>query len=87
MSDPQYEELPTEALIALKSGRKLEAIKIVREQTGMGIGDAASLVERASQDLGPEMPRMAAGKEDSGLVRVLVILAVLGALVGALFWL
>lgn len=85
MSDPNYEEIPTAALLAIQSGRKLEAIRILREQTGMGLAEARSFVDRASADVGPETPRLAAGKEDSGLLRLLVIVVVLGAIVAAFF--
>ena len=85
MSDPQYEDIPTDALLAIQSGRKLTAVKILREQTGMGLTEAKSLVDRVSRDVGKKTPRMAAGKEDSGLLRLLVIVAVLGAVLAAFY--
>jgi hypothetical protein len=85
MSNPGQEQLPTEALLAAQAGRKLEAIKIVREQTGMGLADAKDLVERVSQQSGPEMPRLAPGREDSGMLRLLAVLVIVGAVVAAIF--
>lgn len=38
-------QLPPEAVAALNAGRKIEAIKIVREQQGIGLKEAKELVE------------------------------------------
>ena len=84
MSDPHLEDIPTEALVAIRSGRKIEAIRVLREQTGMGLAEAKSVVDRASRSTGPQMPRMAAGREDSGLLRLLAVVVVLSALAAAL---
>ena len=67
------ERLPTEAMLALQSGRKLEAIRITREQTGMGLAEAKDAVDRAGreQDSGPSMARRAS-QEDSGVLRLVL---------------
>lgn len=38
-------QLPPEAVAALNAGRKIEAIRIVREQQGIGLKEAKELVE------------------------------------------
>lgn len=50
-------ELPTEVIDAIKDGRKLVAIKILQEQTGIGMANAKVLVDRASARLAPRPPR------------------------------
>jgi ribosomal protein L7/L12 len=47
--------LSTEALDALRSGNKIEAIKIIREATGVGLAEAKSIVEEIEKAL-PSMP-------------------------------
>ncbi|MFV5383821.1 ribosomal protein L7/L12 [Acinetobacter junii] len=42
----QMEELPLEALIALRSGKLIDAIKITREKTGLGLKESKDLVDR-----------------------------------------
>lgn len=38
-------QLPEQAIAALNLGRKIEAIKIVRESTGLGLKEAKNLVD------------------------------------------
>ena len=40
------QKLPSEAISALEQGRTIEAIKIVRERTGLGLKESKELVER-----------------------------------------
>ena len=42
----QMEELPHEALIALRSAKLIDAIKITREKTGLGLKESKDLVDR-----------------------------------------
>ncbi|MCH7328203.1 ribosomal protein L7/L12 [Acinetobacter modestus] len=39
-------EMPREALDALRSGQLIDAIKITREKTGLGLKESKDLVER-----------------------------------------
>jgi hypothetical protein len=78
------EELPTEAMLAIRSGRKIEAIKIVREQTGLGLAEAKRVVDQAARAAEPQMPRLAHGKEDSGVLRLIAVMVILGAVVAAI---
>lgn len=52
------QELPIEVIEAIRAGRKVEAIKILRESTGLGLANAKVLVERAWRTHGPvrELP-------------------------------
>ena len=47
-------ELPPEVLDAIRDGRKIEAIKLLREAKGLGLANAKVLVDRASQTYGPK---------------------------------
>lgn len=47
------QKLPADALEAVRQGRKVEAIKILREETGLGLANAKVLVDRASRIHGP----------------------------------
>ncbi|MET0809166.1 MAG: 50S ribosomal protein L7/L12 [Pseudoxanthomonas sp.] len=46
--------LPAEAMTALSRGQPIEAIKIVREMTGLGLKEAKDMVERYRNDASPE---------------------------------
>ena len=43
--EPSNEELPKEALALLVDGKKIGAIKLIREQSGLGLKEAKDLVE------------------------------------------
>ncbi len=72
-------ELPAEALYAIEQGRKIEAIKIVRERTGVGLAHAKVVVERAARQIAEQNPRGPMSESGSGMPRLLMslLLAVL----------
>ncbi len=78
--------LPTEAMLALQHGRKIEAIRIVREQTGLGLAEAKALVDRAERNSEPELPAPPT-KEDYGLLRLVLIIVVLAGVAAAVWFL
>ncbi len=47
------QQLPAEVVRAIKKGKKIEAIQILREKTGLGLANAKVLVDRASTRIGP----------------------------------
>jgi len=67
-------ELPPEALYAIEQGRKIEAIKIVRERTGVGLAHAKVLVERAARQIAEQNPRGPMSESGSGMPRLLLSL-------------
>lgn len=87
MSDLQYPELPTEVILAVQAGRKLDAIRILREKTGMGLTDAKLLVDRLSEDYASELPPVSASREDPGNFRLLATLVILGGVAAAFLFL
>lgn len=44
-------QLPFAAISAIENGKKLEAIKIVREETGLGLKEAKDLVEQYAKTI------------------------------------
>lgn len=85
MSDLEYPELPTEVVLAVQRGRKLDAIRILREKTGMGLTDAKVVVDRLSEDYGSELSPVSASREDPGNLRLLATLVILGGIAAAFF--
>ena len=49
-------ELPPDVLEAIREGRKIEAIKLLREAKGLGLANAKVLVDRAWRTHGPQKP-------------------------------
>ncbi len=47
-------ELPEDVIEAIRQGQKIEAIKLLRRSTGLGLANAKVLVDRASRTHGPE---------------------------------
>ncbi|MET0717941.1 MAG: ribosomal protein L7/L12 [Pseudoxanthomonas sp.] len=54
VATPSFDGLPTEAMTALARGQLIEAVKIVRERTGLGLKEAKNLVERYRHDANPQ---------------------------------
>jgi len=46
--------LPPEVIRAIEQGRKIEAIKLLREATGLGLANAKVLVDKASRQHAPK---------------------------------
>lgn len=93
MNRPALTPLPPEAAQAMARGNKIQAIKLVREHTGLGLKEAKDLVE-AHEEASPrtghgaavpgapgEVPRSSGA---GGLVIGVLVLAVLGY--GLLKW-
>ena len=58
-------QLPSDVIRAIEKGQKIEAIKILREATGIGLANAKVLVDRASRTYGPAKPIPSAISESS----------------------
>lgn len=72
-------QLPADVILAIEKGRKIEAIKLLREETGIGLANAKVLVDRAWRTYGPQKPAMTAMTEVSPVPKLalLVLLALL----------
>lgn len=73
------DELPPGVLRAVEQGKKIEAIKLLREATGMGLANAKVLVDKASREHGPRNtpPRFVVEQAGLGkLLKMLLIIAI-----------
>lgn len=78
MSDEQ--SLSEAVVAAIRQGRKIEAIKLLREETGLGLKESKEAVE-AYEHRHPAMASQAGPKADSTFGRLLVIAALVAAAV------
>jgi ribosomal protein L7/L12 len=70
-------ELPSAVIRLIADGRKIEAIKVLRESTGLGLANAKVLVDRASRVHGPKKAANAAISADGSAKLIVSVLAVL----------
>ena len=70
-------QLPSDVVAAIAQGRKIEAIKILRESTGLGLANAKVLVERAWRTHGPEKPIKSFADQRPGLSSLVKLLSML----------
>ncbi len=60
------EELSPDIYQLLASGRKIEAVKLIREETGLGLREAKELADALSGQHTPEVAPPPAMKEEGG---------------------
>jgi ribosomal protein L7/L12 len=84
MSTPDPEDQADRIKAALFAGRKIEAIKLYREQTGVGLAGAKAAIERLEEELRAATPASFANPPGKGCAGAS---AVLVGIVGAAFWL
>ena len=84
MASEARAEIPTDVMQAVVAGRKIEAIKRLREQTGMGLMEAKEVVDSLaySEDrFSAHHP--AAPRNDTGVGRFVAIMLVLSVVVAS----
>jgi hypothetical protein len=64
-------DLPPDVLRAIEQGRKIEAIKLLRESTGLGLANAKVLVDKAGRRYGPKTQHPNIVEEQPNLGRLL----------------
>ena len=79
-------ELPPEVMRAIADGRKVEAIKILREATGLGLANAKVLIDRAARVHGPKKRFGPSFAEDAGPGKLLMSLVAVAVLAAAYFF-
>jgi hypothetical protein len=70
-------ELPPGVVEAIAQGRKIEAIKLLREATGLGLANAKVLVDRAvrrREQINPQMPNMTEESNNGRLLGMMLFL-------------
>ena len=73
------EELPSEVLAAIADGRKIVAIKLLREATGLGLANAKVLVDRAAARMPQNQRSAGAFQNESNTPRLLGMLVLAAA--------
>jgi hypothetical protein len=71
-------DLPPEVIRAIEQGRKIEAIKLLREATGLGLANAKVLVDKAGRQhtRGSAQPRLVEDQPNLGrLLKALFLVA------------
>ncbi|TDJ45789.1 MAG: hypothetical protein E2O52_06000 [Gammaproteobacteria bacterium] len=79
-------QIPADVIRAIADGRKIEAIKMLREATGLGLANAKVLVDRASRVHGLNKPMPSAVTEDAGTGKLLVSLVAVMVMAVAYFF-
>jgi hypothetical protein len=79
-------QLPGDVIDAIERGRKIEAIKLLREATGLGLANAKVLVDRASHSYGPKKPIPSFADQPSGLGSFVKSLALVLLIVAAWYF-
>jgi len=79
VKDPEY-VFSDDIVAAVDNGRKIEAIKMLREQSGLGLKDAKHAIDALARERRGQ-PELAAGMTEaggaSGLIKLLVVIAIL----------
>ncbi len=70
-------DLPADVAAAIAEGRKIVAIKLLREATGLGLANAKVVVDRAAARYELANPRNPRLTEESNAARLLGVLALL----------
>ena len=72
-------EISDQVIAAVDAGRKIEAIKILREETGLGLKEAKDVVDslaRAKRGESGETPGMTEEGGAGGMIKMIVVIAV-----------
>ena len=79
MEEPEY-TVSDDVIAALDSGRPIEAVKLLRQETGLGLKEAKDVIDALAQErrgksqLTTSMPEEGGA---SGLIKLLLVIAVL----------
>lgn len=80
------QQLPGDVIAAIERGQKIEAIKLLREATGLGLANAKVLVDRAARTHGPKKPMPSFEDQPQGLGNLAKSLVVALLLVAAWYF-
>ena len=80
-------DVPADVLKAVAEGRKIVAIKLLREATGLGLANAKVIVDRLASEHQRENPTNSAITESSNTGRAIALMAlVIAAILGWQFF-
>lgn len=80
------DQLPGDVIAAIEQGQKIEAIKLLREATGLGLANAKVLVDRASRKHGPQKPIPSFADQPSGIGGLVKSLALMLVIIAAWYF-
>ncbi len=80
------QELPPEVIDAIREGRRIEAIKVLREAKGLGLANAKVLVDRAWRTHGPEKPVQSFADQPQGLSSLVKSLGMVLVVIAAYYF-
>lgn len=80
-----HRELPDVAVAALANGRKIEAVKLVRREWGVGLKEAKDAVDQYLSAQYPSVDTRRAPTVESGTGRLLWLIIVVAAALGAYY--
>ncbi len=75
-----------EVLAAVDSGNKIEAIKRLREETGMGLADAKTAIDALARDRRGAAPTSAKLPEEGGAGGVIRLVVLIAAVLAVYFY-
>jgi ribosomal protein L7/L12 len=78
VDEPEY-TVSDEIITALDNGRTIEAIKLLRQETGLGLKEAKDAIDALARDRREESNVVSMSEEGgaSGLIKLLVVIAIL----------
>ena len=76
-------QVPEDVMNAVAEGRKVVAIKLLREATGLGLANAKVIVDRLAAEHARSNPTRAVMRESAGARRMFAITALIGAVIVA----
>ena len=77
---PQYSDA---VLQAVQAGRKVDAIKLLREERGLGLKEAKHEIDRLARTLGPGdagMPELAEEGGSGAVIKIVILIVVVLAI-------
>ena len=84
--DEQPLSVSDEVLAAVDAGRKIQAIKILREESGLGLADAKHVVDSLVRERRAESNIPAGMVEEGGAGSAIQMIVVIAIILGAYFY-
>lgn len=79
-------EISDDVISAIDVGHKIEAIKILRERTGLGLADAKHLIDRLARQRQGQPDVALAITEEGGAGGMIRMVVVIGVVLGVYFF-
>ena len=84
--DEQQLSVSDEVLAAVDAGRKIVAIKILREETGLGLADAKHVIDTLTRERRSEPATPAGMTEEGGAGSVIKMIVAIAVILGIYFY-